>query len=371
MLYFDNAATTKISKESLDEYIRASELFYNPSSLYEPALKAKKALEEARAYFIKELKGKAGSTIVFTGSATESNNSVLNAIITRKDKKYIFSAGEHSSIYETAKKYKENGYNVVFVPLNKNGSINIDALKQELDESVALVSVIYVSNETGAINPIKEIVNLVKSYNKNIIVHTDGVQALGKIDINLNDLGVDYFTVSAHKINGPKGIGALYIANPNRFKAFVVGGGQEMNLRSGTENLPGILAFKKALELVEKKDFDEHKKAILENIKADSVLVSDDSCVPNIISICFKNVRGETIQHMLEAKGYLIGTGSACNSKAGKNRVLEGIVPANYLDGAIRISFGQDICVEDCKNLGVEISNAVNQYIERIKRWIM
>lgn len=368
MLYFDNAATTKISKLSLEEYVNASELFYNPSSLYEPALKAKKALEDARSYFIKELKGKVGSTFIFTGSATESNNSVLNATITRKDKKYIFSAGEHSSIYETAKKYKENGYNVVFVPLNKNGSINIEALKQELDETVALVSVIYVSNETGAINPIKEITEMAKRINSNIIVHSDGVQALGKIDINLKELGVDYFTISAHKINGPKGIGALYIANPNKFKAFIMGGGQEMSLRSGTENLPGILAFKKALELLEKKDFSEYKKTILKNIKADSVLVSDDNCVPNIISICFSSVRGETIQHMLEAKGFLIGTGSACNSKAGKNRVLDAIVPSKYIDGAVRISFSNDVSVDDCENLGIEITNAVNQYIERIKR---
>ena len=368
MKYFDNAATTKISKASLEEYIKASECFFNPSSLYAESGKAKTLIEEARSNILKQLKAKAKSTLIFTGSATESNNAVLNAHITRKDKKYIFSAGEHSSIYETAKKYKDNGYNIVFVPLNKNGSVNIEALINELDNSVAMVSIIYVSNETGAINDIKEITKQIKEFNKNIIVHTDGVQALGKIDINLKDLDVDYFTISAHKINGPKGIGALYIAEPNKFKPFIIGGGQEMNLRSGTENIPSICAFKKSMQDISVKDYSNHKQAILDNLVGDYVLVSDNACVDNIISICFKGVRGETILHMLETKGYLVGTGSACNSKAGHNRVLSSIVSKDYIEGAIRISFGEEITVEDCKNLAIELNSAVKTYRERINK---
>lgn len=370
MFYFDNAATTKISKASLEEYVRASECFFNPSSLYAESGKVKALIEECRNTILKQLKCKPKATLIFTGSATESNNAVLNAHITRKDKKYIFSAGEHSAIYETAKKYKENGYNVVFIPLNQNGSVNLDALLNELDNTVALVSIIYVSNETGAINDIKDITTQVKEFNKNIIVHTDGVQALGKLNINLKDLGVDYFTMSAHKINGPKGIGALYIAEPNKFKPFIYGGGQEMNLRSGTENVPAICAFKKAIEELEIKDYSKHKQAILNNLNGDYILVSNNECVDNIISICFKGVRGETILHMLESKGYLIGTGSACNSKAGHNRVLSSIVNKDYIEGAIRISFGEDITIEDCTNLGKELTQAVKQYRERIKKWI-
>lgn len=370
MLYFDNAATTKISKASLEAYVQASECFFNPSSLYAESGKAKALIEESRNYILKQLKAKPKSTLILTGGATESNNSVLNAHITRKDKKYIFSAGEHSSIYETAKRYKELGYNIVFVPLNSNGSVNIDALINELDNSVALVSIIYVSNETGAINDIKEITKQIKDFNKNIIVHTDGVQAVGKIDINLKELGVDYFTMSAHKINGPKGIGALYIAEPNKFKPFIIGGGQEMNLRSGTENIPAICAFKKAMEDLCLKDYSKHKQAILDNLSGDYVLVSNEECVDNIISVCFKGVRGETILHMLESTGYLVGTGSACNSKAGHNRVLSTIVDKDYIEGAIRISFGDDITIDDCKMLALELSNAVKQYRERINKWI-
>jgi len=368
MLYFDNASTTKISKSALDAYIKASEVFYNPSSLYSPSVTAKKVLEEARNFFLKTLKAKTGSCLIFTGSASESNNAVLNSTIIRKDKKYIFSAGEHSSIYEAAKRYKENWYNIVFVPLNKNGSINIEELEKEIDSTTVLVSVIYVNNETGAINNIKEITRLAKSINPNVMVHTDAVQALGKVDINLKDLGVDFLTLSAHKINGPKGIGALYIANPNKFKPLIYGGGQEMNLRAGTENIPAIAAFKTALEEIKVSDYSKYKQALLNNITGDYVLVSDNECVDNIVSICFKGVRGETIEHILESKGYLIGTGSACNSKAGVNRVLNTIVSKDYIEGAIRISFGADVSIEDCASLGNEISNAVKQYRERIKR---
>ena len=165
MLYFDNAATTKISKASLDEYIKASESFFNPSSLYGVSAKSKGLIEDARNQILKKLKGKAKSTLIFTGSATESNNAILHAHILRKDKKYIFSAGEHSSIYETAKKYREQGYNIVFVPLKPNAMVNVEALLDELDNTVALVSIIYVSNETGAINDISAITRIISHKN--------------------------------------------------------------------------------------------------------------------------------------------------------------------------------------------------------------
>ncbi len=368
MLYFDNASTTKISDAALTTLINASEQYYNPSALYSPSVDVKRAIEDARAFFLSKFKGKPGSTFIFTGSATESNNSVLFSHINRKDKKYLFSAGEHSSIYESAKHYQNEGYNIKFIPLNKNGGIDVDALMKELDERVALVSVIHVSNETGAINDIKTITNRIKTFNKNIIVHSDGVQAVGKLDISLKDLGVDYYTISAHKIHGPKGIGALYIANPNKFKPMILGGGQEMGLRSGTENVPQILAFKTALNGIKINDYSKHKTAILDNIKTEHLLVSDTDCIDNIISICFKGVRGETIEHILEEQGFLIGTGSACNSKAGYNRVLENIVPRDYLSGAVRISFGADVTIEDCADLGRALTAAVKNYREKISR---
>lgn len=368
MVYFDNAATTKISSVSLDAYVKASEQFFNPSALYAEAGESKQVLEQTREYFIKRFNAPNKSTFIFTGSATEANNSVINAHLTRTDKKYIFSAGEHSSIYETAKAYKEKGFNVVFVPLNSNGTVDTDKLYAEIDNKTAFVSIIHVSNETGAINDIQTITKRIKAINPSTIVHSDGVQALGKLNINLTALGVDYYTMSAHKINGPKGVACLYVAKPNRFKPFIMGGGQEMNMRSGTENLPGIVAFKVAVEQLIEHNFSAHKQAILSQMTQDYVLVSNGDCVDNIISICFKGVRGETILHMLEEQGFLIGTGSACNSKAGFNRVLQPLVDKSYIEGAVRISFGDDVSVDDCVRLGKALDNAVKEYISRIKR---
>ncbi len=367
MKYFDNSATTKISEKSLASYINATEQYFNPSSLYQPSSHTKSIIETIREYFLKFLHADKNSTIIFTGCATEGNNSVLSNCIIRKDKKYIFSAGEHSSIYVPAKKFLEAGFNVIFVPLKENGSIDEEKLLQEIDDNVAFVSIIHVSNETGAINDIETLTKKIKAINPNILVHSDGVQALGKLDINLKHLGVDFYTISAHKINGPKGIGALYIAHPNKFKPFLIGGEQEMSLRAGTENFPAIVAFKTALSDLKIHDYSKHKQAILNELKVDFVLVSQNECVDNIISLCFKNVRGETILHMLEAKGYLIGTGSSCNSKAKFNRVLANIVSNEYLSGAVRISFGSEITIDDCTKLGIELNNAVTEYIKRIK----
>ncbi len=367
MKYFDNASTTKTSAQALKTYVEASELYFNPSALYADSGKVKHLIEDARSFFVKFFGGKQGSTFIFTSCATESNNAVISSCLIRKDKKYIFSLGEHSSVYETAKHYKELGYNIVFVPLKSNGAVDETKLLEEVDESTAFVSVIHVSNETGAINDIEAICKAVKAKNPNVLFHSDGVQAVGKVNINLSKLSVDFYTISAHKINGPKGIGALYIANKSKFKPLLFGGGQEMSLRSGTENTPSILAFKTALENVKIKDYSAYKKAIVENLSGDFVLVSDKTCVNNIISVCFAGVRGETIAHILEEKGYLIGTGSACNSKAGNNRVLSYIVPNKYIEGAVRLSFDDSVSVEDCKLVAQEISSACAEYIKKVR----
>ena len=370
MLNFDNASTSQISEKSLQAYINASKYYYNPSSLYEPSVKSKEIVNSARAFFMQYFSAPKNSTIIFTACATESNNSVLSSMITRKDKTYLIGGGEHSSIYVCANKYLAQGYDIQFIKLTDNGGIDIKDLKSKLTDKLAGVSIIHVSNETGAINDIKKITEIIKDFNPNILVHSDGVQAVGKLNINLKELGVDYYTMTAHKINGPKGIGALYIANPNKFKPFLVGGEQEMNLRAGTENVPAISAYKTALQELKIVDYSKHKQAFLENLFGDYVLVSNAQCVDNIISICFKGVRGETIQHMLEAKGYLIGTGSSCNSKAKINRVVSQIVPKDYAEGAVRISFDNCVGIDDCKQLAIELSNAVKEYRKRIKRWI-
>lgn len=367
MLYFDNSATTPISSSALEVYNNASKLFYNPSALYGVAGEVKSKLDNARSNILKKFNCGAGFSFVFTGSATEANNSILHSCINRKDKTYLIGAGEHSSVYEVAKNLLEQGFNIKFIPLKSNGGIDENKLYEMLDNNVVFVSIIHVSNETGAINNIKDLTAKIKAFNKNIIVHSDGVQAVGKIDINISSLGVDYYTISAHKIYGPKGVGGFFVKDRKKFKPLILGGGQEFGLRSGTENVPAILSFARAVEDVNVKDFSKHKQALLNEVKVDHILVSNEDCVNSIVSICFAGVRGETIVHILEEQGYLIGTGSACNSNSKGNRVLNMIVDRKYVHGAVRISFGKDATIENCKLLGKALNEAVEKYKRIIK----
>lgn len=369
--YFDNAATTRVHPEVLQAYNEACNEFFNPSSLYTPSLSVKNRVEMAREAILRYLGGANKSTLIFTSCATESNNAVLRNCIKRKDKKYIISAGEHSSTHNTAKAMINEGYNIEFAPLNEDGTVNQEVLFGMIDHKTDFVSLIHVSNETGAINDIKYITKRCKQINPNILVHSDGVQALHKIKVNMVNLGVDFYTISAHKINGVKGIGGLYVANPQKFNPFVIGGGQEMNLRGGTENVPAIMSFAKAISLPEG-DYEamrELKKTLLDNITVPYKLISTDKCVPNIISLCFKDVRGETIVHMMEEDGFLIGTGSACNSKNTANRVLTEMgVSADYILGAIRISFEQDCTTQDVIDLADAINKNVQTYYTKTKK---
>ena len=189
------------------------------------------------------------------------------------------------------------------------------------------------------------------------------MQALHKIKLNMVNLGVDFYTISSHKINGVKGVAGMYIASPNRFTPFIYGGGQEMNLRGGTENYPAIMAFSKAIDLPipEYNVIKDLKQTFLNNITVPYKLISTDKCVPNIISLCFKDLRGETLVHMLEEDGFLIGTGSACNSKNTANRVLTEMgVSQDYILGAIRISFEMDCSTQDV----IDLANAINKNVE-------
>ena len=368
IIYLDNAATTRVNPEVLQAYNEACNEFFNPSSLYTPSLSVKNKIEMVRENILRYLGGANKSTFVFTSCATESNNAVLRNCIKRKDKKYIISAGEHSSTYTTAKALINEGYNIEFAPLNEDGSINQQALFSMIDNKTDFVSLIHVSNETGAINDIKYIAKKCKAINPNIIIHSDGVQALHKVKLNMINMGVDFYTISGHKINGVKGVAGLYIANPNKFTPFMYGGGQEMNLRGGTENFAGIVAFGKAISLC---NYDYEKCSKLKNLLLDNItvpykLISSDKCVPNIISLCFKDVRGETLVHLLEDDGFLIGTGSACNSKNTANRVLSEIgVAQDYILGAIRISFGNEITEQDILDLAKSINKNVELYYSK------
>lgn len=370
--YFDNASTSKPSDNVIKCYNQYLEDYYNPSSLYLPSNEIKKNIEKARSNILKMLNAPAKSYFIFTSSATESNNTAIKNGVKRKDKRAIITFGEHSSVYNQATELKNEGYGIAFAPLEEDGTVNIQSLLDLIDNNTTFVSIIHVNNETGAINDVKSIAKLIKQKNPNILVHIDGVQALGKIDINLSDLDVDFYTISSHKINGIRGIAGLYIKKPEKFVPYIIGGGQENSFRGGTENYAGIMSFETAIydALSHKINLQKLKDLLIANlVKDDLMIVSDDKCVPNIICLCYKSIKAETLQYMLQDKGFLVGIGSACNSKHRDNRVLSNMkIPKEFIEGSIRISFDALTTEEDIIGLAKALNESTKEYRQKVSK---
>ncbi|MEG1663521.1 MAG: aminotransferase class V-fold PLP-dependent enzyme, partial [Clostridia bacterium] len=282
MIYLDNAATTKTYIESAEIAAKYSvDKFFNPSALYGEAVGVFKDIKQARETLKQALRIGDGE-LYFVSGGSEADNTALFSTRKPKGSKIVVSVGEHDAIIQSANQLKEQGYNVVFAPINKDGSVNEQEFINLLDDTVSLVSIMHVSNETGAINDIKKLVKLTRKYAPNAVFHSDGVQAFCKINVNLRSLDVDLYSISGHKIHAPKGIGALYVKNGISIKPFVFGGGQEKGMRSGTENTPVIMAFEDAVKR-NIATFDEKysKKAqYVEQLR--NRLVAE---VPNIITI--------------------------------------------------------------------------------------
>lgn len=349
MIFLDNASTTKIRPEAISEIERSHALFYNPSALSGKSLEVRREIDGAKQKICKALGVDYNNNLIITGSATEADNLAIFGSAKKTGDQFVFGAGEHQAVFASANELKLRGYNVVFAPLNKFGEVDLDKLKEILQKPTAFVSIMHVSNETGAINDISKISMLVKNLWPNAIVHSDGVQAFGKIQTNVLKLGVDLYSISGHKVGGPKGIGALYVKNIAKLKPIIFGGGQEFGIRSGTENTAYILALSKVVGNFEiEKNFEYVKK--LSNIvrtyfegKEGITINSPKSASPYILSLSFEGVRGETLVHILEEKGVIVGTGSACSSKKTTNRTLEAIgLSREQIEGAIRISFSHE-----------------------------
>lgn len=378
MIFLDNASTTKISKEALDVYINESQNnFYNPSALYLPGASISQRITQEKQKILKILNANKFDNIVFTSGATESNNMVINSFVTPR-KKALFGITEHPSVYNVAKKLLDQGYNIEFINVNTNGVIDIEDFRNKLTDDVNFVSIMHINNETGAINPIKELVHIVKTKNKSIIFHVDGVQAFGKVDVDIDDLGVDLYTISSHKIMGPKGIGLLYIKKGINIKPLIIGGGQEHDLRSGTENTPAIFAFGKACELIEEyrqkyecniRNLCEYTKLELKKVNSDLLIFSDNNCSPFVISFALRNLRAETILRMLEQRGVLIGNGSACSSHKSGNRILSNMNVGNeYIEGALRLSFNYFTTKEEIDEFINKLKEIVIEYKNKTSR---
>ncbi|MBR1535015.1 MAG: cysteine desulfurase, partial [Ruminococcus sp.] len=319
--YLDNSATTQVSEAAAQAAVcMMTENYGNPSSLHKLGIRAEEAVEAARETVASSLSVEA-KNIFFTSGGTEANNTVLFGVsqaLRRRGDRVIVSAVEHSSVYESAKRLTDLGFDVQFAPVDRDGIVDIDTLKTLLTDKTILVSVMTVNNETGSVQPIERIAKLVHKLSPDALFHSDAVQAYCKTPLKPKKSGVDLMTVSAHKIHGAKGCGALYVRDGARILPLLYGGEQQHKMRPGTESSPLIAAFGAAVREADISANAEHIKALntyaLEKLKAlDGVAVnSPDSALPYIINISVEGIRSETMLHHLESRGVYVSSSSAC-----------------------------------------------------------
>ncbi|MDD6919202.1 MAG: cysteine desulfurase family protein [Peptoniphilaceae bacterium] len=353
MIYLDNAATTKMYREAIEKMVEVEENYYaNTSSIHSFGMDSENLVKKSKNIMAKAINAK-DSEIYFTKGASESNNIAVSSFASA-DSKVITTSIEHSSIYDAVinNNYKE----VIFLKNDKYGFVDLKDLKEKLDQDVKLVSIIYVNNEIGTIQDIREISKLVKSYNPNICMHIDATQAVGKISCDVDKLGVDLMSFSAHKFHGPKGVGILYVRNNilSKIKPVIYGGRQEI-VSSGTVNHPAIcaagVALEKQLTANEYKHIEALNQALRKAIEAsinDYYIISPkENSSAYVLDVCFKNIKSEVLVHYLEDNGIFVSSGSAC-SKGEDNRILTALgVDKDYIDGAIRFSFSNETSMDE------------------------
>ncbi len=367
MIYLDNAATTRVEptvNKMIEKY--NSELYFNPSALYGKSSDIVTALTTVRDKITHILGAPIGTKVVFTGGATEASNLAIFGSNVQRGKRYLFGDGEHPSVHNCALELIKRGVDVQGIPLQSNGEIDYDQLDKMLDAQVGFVSTMLVSNETGAINDIARISRLIRKKSPNAIFHVDAVQGFCKVPFNFASAGVDMCSLSAHKIYGPKGVGALVIRPNLNIKNIVFGGGQEKGLRSGTENISGIMAFGEVIQKYDSEYIKTLKGRLLSHIidnLGDKVIVNGNGS-PYILSLSIDGIRGETLVHALESHDIIIGTGSACSSSKIENRTLHNIGRTkSEILGSIRISFGKYNTNDEIDIAGKAIVEEINKLL--------
>lgn len=357
IVYLDNSATTAVCEEAAKKaYYMMTEKYGNPSSLHTFGFEASKELEASRD-IIAGFLGVSPSEIYFTSGGTESNNTaVFGAVnaLKRRGNRIVTTAIEHSSVVEAAEKLKKDGYEVIFLEPDESGVIPKEKFVNAINSDTILVSVMAVNNETGIIQPIKLVSNIINKSGSPALFHCDAVQAFGKVNLKPQKLGVDLMSISSHKIHGPKGVGALYIKKGARIVPLHYGGEQERKIRPGTEAVPLICAFAEAVKILPNID-DQHEKIFeLWDYCKEKVseipnvyINSPDGVLPYILNISAVGVRSETMLHYLAESGIYVSSGSAC-AKGKKSHVLTamGLSPEK-IDSAIRISFSRFNTKED------------------------
>jgi len=366
VIYADNAATTQIDSKAY-QVLKKSLIddFGNPSQLYKIAKKTKKKLSEAREKIALAINARP-EEIFFTSGGTESNNWVIKQY-SKETYEIVTSEIEHHSILNACLSMQKLGHNVVYLKPNMDGLISPEQLKKNISKRTRLVSIMFANNEIGTVQDIKELCKI--AHNKNVLFHTDAVQAIGHVKIDVKELDVDFLSASAHKFNGPKGIGFLYIKSGIKINPLLSGGSQEKNLRAGTENVPYILAMSKALEnnfvSIEKNErkIKKLEKQFFFALGSEiDYIRNGKNQLPGLISLSFKNADGEAIMQSLDLMGIAISTGAACNSKKKElSHVLTSInVDKRYINGTVRISIGKNNSTSDI----YDIARALNKIIK-------
>ena len=371
--YFDHNATTPIDNEVFKAVVPYYEQLYgNPSSSYYIGRQVRDKIENARSnianYFNMNPEG-----VMFTSSGSEADNMIIKGIaLGNKDKgnHIITTKIEHPAVLNTCKFLEKNGFEITYLDVKEDGIIDTQELKDLIKSNTILISIMYANNEIGTIQPIEEVGQIAKE--KGIIFHTDAVQAIGEIRIDVKKLNIDCMSISGHKIYAPKGIGMAYIRPGIKFEPLIHGGSQEFHLRAGTENVIGIIALGKAIELLDK-DIDNNNNKLIElksyminkiqNNLTDYIINGDiDKRILNNINLSFKNIDGESLLLALDLDGICVSSGSACHSDLMEpSHVLRAIgVPNDYISGTLRISFGKNTTKKEIDYLIEKIKEKID-----------
>lgn len=372
IIYVDHSATTFVKEEVLKgmlPYFKDS--FGNPSSIYSIGRKNKEAVENSRKIVSNAL-GCKQNEIYFTSGGSESDNMIISGIANRyknKGKHIITSKIEHSAVLNTCRNLEKNGFEVTYLDVDESGIVKLEELEGAIREDTILISIMFANNEIGTIEPIEKIANIAHSHD--IFFHTDAVQAIGHVNINVRKMGIDALSLSAHKFYGPKGIGAAYIKENIEFENLIFGGHQEDSKRAGTENVAGIVGLGRAIELAIKNiDINIEKilnlrKCFLSNLKPiyNRIRINGDmeNRLPGNINMCIEGIDSESILIMLDIKNICASSGSACNSSCLEpSHVLSAIkVPENIINNSLRITFGEENTLEEAKYVADAICEIV------------
>jgi cysteine desulfurase len=377
MIYFDNSATTKPYKEVIDSFVKvSSDFFANPSSLHKLGGQAEGLINQARNQMAQLLNIKPRE-IYFTSGGTESNNLAIkgSAMMYKKRGNHIISTAiEHPSIRESLEQLKAQGFEITYLAVDSDGRINIDDLIKSIREETILVSMIHVNNEVGSIQPIKEVGALLKKYPK-VLFHVDHVQGVTKVPLDFHECGIDLCSISAHKFHGLKGNGLLFIREGIRISPLITGGNQEWTLRSGTENVAGIIAMAKALRLSLLKmenslqKVDNIKRYLFEELKKENDIIihtPSEYSAPHILNFSIKGFRSEVVVHALEESNIYVSTTSACSSKIKtvSHTLLAMGIEEEIAKSAIRLSLSFENTEEEAKI----VIKAIQQTIQKLGR---